>query len=74
MASRSYDRRRQHRIRANGAAEPFTEDEIGERDGWHRGICQDAARPVNPALRAPRALSPSIDHVLAISVGGTHES
>ncbi|MGI8448787.1 MAG: HNH endonuclease [Streptosporangiaceae bacterium] len=59
-------------MRASGPVESFTAGEIGERDGWVCGICQDASRPVDPRPTAPRALSPSVDHIIAVSAGGTH--
>lgn len=46
--------------------------EIGERDSWLCGICQDAERPVSIASGTPRALSPSLDHIVALSFGGAH--
>jgi hypothetical protein len=71
-AKRGQDRRRRNLMRASGPVESFTADEIGGRDGWFCGICQDASRLVDPRPAAPRALSPSIDHIIAVSAGGAH--
>ena len=71
-AKRGQDRRRINLMRASGPVESFTAAEIGERDGWVCGICQDVGRLVDPRPTAPRALSPSIDHIIAVSAGGTH--
>src|SRR5258708_17941200 len=71
-ARRAQDGRRRDRMRAAGPLEAFTVAGIGDRDGWACGICQDTARLVDPSPRAPRALSPSIDHIVAVSLGGPH--
>ncbi len=52
-ANRAQASRRQAQIRANGAGESFTQAEIGERDGWICGICQDSERLVDPARKPP---------------------
>ena len=59
-------------MRKAGPVEAFDADEIGDRDGWVCGICQDGTRLVNPSPGAPRALSPSVDHIVAVSAGGSH--
>jgi 5-methylcytosine-specific restriction endonuclease McrA len=71
-AKRGQDRRRKCLIRANGSVESFTHAEIGERDDWVCGICQDTNRLVDPQPGAARALSPSIDHIVPVSGGGPH--
>jgi len=35
-------------MRASGSVESFTAAEIGEEDGWPRGICRDVSRLVDP--------------------------
>ena len=72
MATRAQDQRRRAHIRANGSVESYSADEIGERDNWLCGICQDASLPVDPARRRPDPLAPSVDHITPISRGGTH--
>jgi hypothetical protein len=59
-------------MRKAGPVEAFTAEEIGHRDSWVCGICQDGMRLVDPSPGAPRALSPSIDHIVAVSAGGPH--
>jgi hypothetical protein len=71
VATRDQDQRRRENMQANGPVESFTMLEIGQRDGWRCGICQDATRPVSVAAGTPGALSPSIDHIVALSTGGT---
>lgn len=71
-ARRAQDRRRRDRMQTAGPVESFTVAEIGDRDGWVCGICQDMARLVDASPGAARALSPSIDHVIAVSDGGPH--
>jgi hypothetical protein len=43
---------------------------IFERDNW---ICQLCGRKVNPKLKHPHLMSPTIDHIIPLSRGGTHE-
>lgn len=43
---------------------------IYARDNWTCGLCQG---PIDRTARAPEALSASIDHVVPLSKGGTHE-
>ncbi|MDG3012389.1 HNH endonuclease [Rhodococcus sp. D2-41] len=52
-----------------GATEVIERFEIGERDGWKCGICQGR---INHSLRHPDPKSASLDHIVPISVGGTH--
>ena len=50
--------------------EIFKAEEIYERDGW---ICQLCRKKVNKKLRFPDPLSRSLDHIIPLSLGGTHE-
>jgi hypothetical protein len=43
---------------------------IYERDGWKCGVCHCK---VNPSLKAPHPKSKTIDHIVPLSKGGTHE-
>ena len=72
LANRAQATRRQAQIQVNGPAESFTQAEIGERDGWICGICQDGRRLVDPTRKPPDPLSASIDHIVPTSIGGTH--
>lgn len=41
------------------------------RDGW---ICQLCGLPVDPKLRYPDYMSASLDHIMPLAKGGTHET
>lgn len=47
----------------------FSMHDLGERDGWVCGICDE---PLDRALKWPDAHSISIDHIIPISKGGPH--
>lgn len=49
-----------------GSVDPL---EILERDGW---ICQLCSDPINRSLLWPHKMSPTMDHVLAVTKGGSH--
>lgn len=49
--------------------EVFTSREVYERDQWRCGIC---AEVVDETLSWPDPHSPSLDHVVPLSKGGTH--
>jgi 5-methylcytosine-specific restriction endonuclease McrA len=66
MHKRRQERRRRARL-ATVEREPYTREEIGDRDGWECGHCLTAVpREVDP--RDPRA--PQVDHITAIAQGG----
>lgn len=67
-AARRGDEARRARL-AGVESEAFDSREIFERDGWLCGICE---LPVDAALRFPDPGSPSLDHVLPLSRGGSH--
>ena len=50
--------------------ESFHSKEIYERDNWVCGICKES---IDPAAKLPDQMSASIDHIIPISRGGTHE-
>jgi HNH endonuclease len=66
---RKQDQRRREQIRSNGPRESFSLAEIGERDLWRCGICQD---PIDPSVRRPDPRSASVDHIKPVAIGGTH--
>src|SRR5689334_21231610 len=74
MATRDQTRTRQARMRANGPVETIRVTEIGRRDSWICGICKDSDRLVDPALAYPHPLSPSIDHIQPVALGGPDSS
>jgi len=43
---------------------------VFERDGWE---CQLCHRAVDPSLRYPNADAASLDHIVPLARGGTHE-
>lgn len=51
------------------SADLIDRDEIGERDGWRCGICR---RKVDSTLAYPHPRSPSLDHIVPLSLGGRH--
>ncbi len=65
------DNVRRHRARKkNATVEKFPALEIYERDKW---ICQLCKIKVNKLLKYPNPFSPSLDHIIPLSLGGTHE-
>jgi hypothetical protein len=65
------DTRRARRARERAAfVAPVVSVEIFTRDRWICGIC---AEPVDPALEYPNLRSASLDHVIPLAAGGTHE-
>jgi transposase-like protein len=58
-----------HRKRANGGERGITLLYIAERDAWRCHLC---GRVVSPKYRAPHRLSPVLDHIVPVSLGGTH--
>lgn len=44
--------------------------QVFDRDGWICGICSG---PVDPALKYPDLQSASLDHIIPLAAGGTHE-
>lgn len=63
----NWQRRRAQKLAA--PTESFRHVDVYERDGWVCGICTD---PVDPALRYPDPMSASLDHVVPLSLGGSH--
>lgn len=49
--------------------EPFGVAEIYERDNWTCGICGDH---VDPERKWPDQMCPSLDHIVPLSMGGSH--
>lgn len=50
-------------------SETFPRREVFDRDGWICGICHD---PVDPDCPWPEPMSPSLDHVIPVTRGGSH--
>ncbi len=60
---------RRARLR-NAFVAPVFRKEIYERDGW---VCQICGEVVDGGLLPPHPMSPSIDHIVPLNKGGTHE-
>ena len=43
--------------------------ELFNRDGW---VCQLCGEPVDPELKRPNVMAPTIDHIAPLSLGGDH--
>jgi hypothetical protein len=54
----------------NATVEEVDPHYICKRDNW---VCQICGKKVNPKYKWPHPLSASIDHIIPISKGGTHE-
>src|ERR1044072_8630558 len=63
------DARRRMLVEQAMTAEPFTSQEVHERDGWTCGLCR---LPVDPGLPSPHPMSAPVDHILPLSRGGSH--
>lgn len=55
--------------RAGAEYENFSSKEIYDRDNW---ICHICKNPVDKTLRFPDQMCVALDHVVALSIGGTH--
>jgi len=58
------------RLRNQIAGRPPTTTELFNRDG---GICKLCKRPVNPRLRVPHPMAATVDHIIPVIHGGTHD-
>lgn len=65
--SRKSAKRRRRALMAGVASESYNIAEIGRRDKWQCGLC---GLRVNRLLKYPNPKSPSIDHIVPISLGG----
>ena len=63
--------RRRRSLILNTQVEQFKDIDIYERDGWKCGLC---GKSVNQKLKYPDKKSATIDHIIPLSVGGTHEA
>ena len=72
-AKRNRRRRRKQAGRASvrsDRVEQIDRVKVGDRDGWKCGIC---AKRVDRTLKYPHPKSQSLDHIIPLSLGGTHE-
>ena len=49
--------------------EPVNRRHVLDRDGWRCGICK---RPIDKTLKHPHPMSPTLDHIVPMAVGGGH--
>lgn len=63
-----YHRRRAQK-KATSSGEPVLLSEIAERDEWRCHLC---GVDVDPEVSWPHPMSPSLDHVVPLSLGGPH--
>lgn len=70
-AKRHHKREAKHRrrVRQRGGQRVYFAH-ICERDGWRCHLC---GRPVDRQAHVPHPLAPTRDHVVPLSLGGTHE-
>lgn len=44
--------------------------DVGDRDGWLCGLCGE---PVDATLKVPNRWAPTVDHIVPLVLGGTHD-
>lgn len=72
LGGRLRNREHVHRYKAlkrGSATEPIDCARLFERDGWRCQLCQ---RRIDPRRKHPDPLSATIDHIVPISLGGSH--
>lgn len=62
--------RRRHRDRGLHSVPQHTRRKILVRDGWRCYLC---LKSIDPTIRWPHPMSPSVDHVKPVSAGGSSE-
>lgn len=62
--------RRRRSLILNTQIEQFKDIDIYEKDDWMCGLCGER---VNEKLKYPNKMSATIDHIIPLSIGGTHE-
>lgn len=69
--SRNWKHLQRRRARLKGATtESFSRLEIFERDNWMCGLCGES---IDPQAKLPNQMSASVDHIIPIAGGGSHE-
>jgi 5-methylcytosine-specific restriction endonuclease McrA len=61
---------RRRAIQRNAFVAPVSRRRVFEHDDW---TCQLCGEPVERDARVPHPLAPTIDHIVALAVGGSHE-
>ena len=65
-----YKNRQRRARRLNVRYVEYSRADILERDGWK---CQICTKPISRRLKFPHPMSPSIDHIIPLTKGGTDE-
>lgn len=63
------DARRRMRMQQALTSEVFAPLDVHARDGW---TCQLCWQPIDPDVAWPDSASPSLDHIIPLSKGGSH--
>jgi hypothetical protein len=66
---RSYEQLRRAKKRFLANNEFFVDHDIFNRDGWICGLC---GKKINKSAKHPHPKSASLDHIIPLSMGGTH--
>lgn len=69
-ADRQMAKDRRRALKKAAFVENVRRNDIFERDGWKCQLCGD---PLNRAVVAPHPDAPTIDHIIPLAQGGTHE-
>jgi len=69
-ADRDRDHRKRARKKQAATGAPVRRDEIAARDKYRCGICR---QKVDMVLAWPHPMSPSLDHIDPLSLGGPHD-
>lgn len=64
------DRSRRRQLERDAFVSTVDRRTIFDRDGW---VCQLCMEPVDPARKWPDLMSASLDHIVPLAKGGTHE-
>src|SRR5690606_23273928 len=65
----AYDARRRALVAQARTDEVFAPVDVHTRDGW---TCQLCLKPIDQGIAWPDPMSPSVDHIIPLSKGGTH--
>jgi hypothetical protein len=65
----AYDARRRALVAQARTDEVFAPIDVHARDGW---TCQLCLKPIDQGIAWPDPMSPSVDHIIPLSKGGTH--
>jgi hypothetical protein len=63
-------KQRRRAVKCGAFVAPVSRRKIYERDGWRCRLC---GKPVQRDAKVPHPKAPTIDHVIPLAVGGTHE-